>query len=467
MEKPHTQTILTVSGISLVLAIGGSCFLFWKAHSQQAVWQQWTQQLSTADLWQGNAAPPELTQQAQRLQTQLVKNNMQTPGVASLARAVQGRQALEQRALAITLVQKETGAAVYSGSILLSQHPTWVHDSGTAVSANFTVDPAMVERSLRQGEIAGLPLLQTSTVLSAQLDAKQVLRATADGIAKPGYDIDISSAAAHIADAFEKNIPSLTLQGTYSEPSVTVQKPDGSTQTLQLLATGLSDFAGSTPGRLWNVHKAIEQQIHNVMVKDGTVFSLVAALNAPITLGKGWKEDLGLFGGGAAMTPGAGICQSATTLYRAALLAGLPIVEKRNHSLYVSHYELFGIGLDATVFPNVHDFRFQNNTGGDLLIQAYTQGDTVIVHMFGKKDGRSVSLDGPYFFNSKKRPVALRALGRNEIGWVRTLTDADGSHQTQPLIATYAKPFPRSLTAKYGPRQSIKLLAEAVVPRNN
>ena len=56
---------------------------------------------------------------------------------------------------------------------------------------------------------------------------------------------------------------------------------------------------------------------------------------------------------------GGGICQYATTLFNAVFFAGLPVVERRNHSLFISHYP---IGRDATVSWGSADFKFRNDT---------------------------------------------------------------------------------------------------------
>lgn len=349
-----------------------------------------------------------------------------------------------------------------TGILLLKDHPQWIQLKDGIWADSYVVDATAIQASLEKGEVNELPLRKDSQILSTEMDPKNVLRAKVTQVARAGFVIDTASAAKQIADAFMNGQTTLILSATYSDPVVTQEMPDGTMKTYELLSTGYSDFLGSTPGRFSNVHKAINERISTIVLKQGEVFSLVPALDAPITLQKGWKMDLGLFGGGAALTPGAGICQSATTLYRAALLAGLPIVEKANHSLFVDHYELYGIGLDATVFPGVHNLRFKNDTGNDIIIQAYTDDPTAIVHIFGTKDGRTSILKGPYFPNTPaaKHPN-VRALGRNEIGWTRTVTMADGSSRIEPIIARYAKPYWHSLMVKYGDAKGMALMVPA------
>ncbi len=366
------------------------------------------------------------------------------------------RQSLADRH--VVLIINAPGRKTEQTLLALQEHPEWIVKNNGLLGEREIVDAKTIAMDLRQGKIGGIRLVQSAEIFSAQQDAKNVTRAQTSGIAKPGYAFDAGDVGEQIASAFMDEKAEVTVETTYEKPHVIVTLPDGSQTTLKLLATGLSDFANSTPGRDWNVHKAIEQHVNNIVLPADQIFSITAALDVPITLKKGWKEDLGLFGGAAALTPGAGICQSVTTLYRAVLLAGLPIVEQRNHSAFVDHYEPLGIGLDATMFPGVQDFRFRNDTGEQMLIQAYIEGPTVFVNFFGNDDGRTATLNGPYFYGSKNRPSALRPLTRNQIGWVRTITFADGSTKEEPLYATYIKPVWLSMIKKYDGADGMKLL---------
>ena len=79
---------------------------------------------------------------------------------------------------------------------------------------------------------------------------------------------------------------------------------------------------------------------------------------------------------------GNGVCQVATTLYKAELLAGLTTVERYNHgkkSVYVDG------GLDATVAVTsgiVTDFRFRNDYDYPVYISAFVNDDKLTVEMW-------------------------------------------------------------------------------------
>ncbi len=394
------------------------------------------------------------TLRAERLQGRLQAQGTTSPAPYLLEQALDTREDLLKRSLEITVTNN--GNPV---TFTLPVSPEWITLSTSLFSASYRIDPARIAESIRSRSIKELAPRIDGEITSAAPDHRDVQRVTTTTIAKPGYDFDIDAVAREIADALNGGEKTIAIIATKTDPVVRWTQPDGSVKTLTMLSTGLSDFADSTPGRLHNVHKAFEEKIHNVLIPSGAEFSLVPVIDAPITLQKGWKEDLGLFGGGAAKTPGAGICQSATTIYRAALLAGLPITERRYHSLFVDHYEFYGVGLDATVFPGVHNLRFRNDTANDILMQAYLDGTDAFVHFYGTPDGRTAELDGPYFMRSKNRPSNLRALGPNEIGWVRTVTMADGTVRSTPITSSYAKPFFGYVARTYEGSDGMALLA--------
>jgi vancomycin resistance protein YoaR len=94
----------------------------------------------------------------------------------------------------------------------------------------------------------------------------------------------------------------------------------------------------------------------------------------------GYKEAPVILKGKLTPGIGGGICQVSSTLYNAALLAGLDIVERRNHSLVVSYLPK---GLDATFADGYVNFKFRNSTGKQLLIRTVVQDKTVTVKLFG------------------------------------------------------------------------------------
>lgn len=80
---------------------------------------------------------------------------------------------------------------------------------------------------------------------------------------------------------------------------------------------------------------------------------------------------------------GGGLCQVSSTLYAAALYAGLSIVERKSHSELVSYIPP---GLDATVSMNDGvDLKFYNPYGCNLIIKASVEGGSLTVVIYGTK----------------------------------------------------------------------------------
>jgi vancomycin resistance protein YoaR len=99
---------------------------------------------------------------------------------------------------------------------------------------------------------------------------------------------------------------------------------------------------------------------------------------------------------------GGGVCQVSTTALQAAFYAGYPIDERWPHGYRVGYYETGeGVGMDATVFAPIVDFRFTNDTPYHLLIETYTNREaaTVTWKFYSTSDRRTVSKDGPYISN--------------------------------------------------------------------
>jgi vancomycin resistance protein YoaR len=92
------------------------------------------------------------------------------------------------------------------------------------------------------------------------------------------------------------------------------------------LSTGRSNFKGSGAGRKSNVRKALNERVNNIFVPAGAVFSFNDTLGT-VSTGNGWQMALTIFDGvDLRPAPGGGICQASTTVYRAALAAGFPIM---------------------------------------------------------------------------------------------------------------------------------------------
>lgn len=77
---------------------------------------------------------------------------------------------------------------------------------------------------------------------------------------------------------------------------------------------------------------------------------------------------------------GGGICQAATTIYNAMVLAGMGVEERANH-FYTSVY-VYG-GLDATIdYPNL-DLKMKNNSDYQIFVHTWMDGVTLHCEVYG------------------------------------------------------------------------------------
>lgn len=142
----------------------------------------------------------------------------------------------------------------------------------------------------------------------------------------------------------------------------------------------------STPERNDNIRLAFSK-INGLVLKDGQTFSFNNTVGNR-NLANGFKSALGYVSGELVDVIGGGVCQVSTTLYSAALRAGLTIKERTPHSMPVSYIEL---GQDATVnYMRGHmiDLKFKNETGYPVYITACIEENAMgrlmsVVRIFG------------------------------------------------------------------------------------
>lgn len=176
----------------------------------------------------------------------------------------------------------------------------------------------------------------------------------------------------------------------------------------ELLAKGESFFRGSISSRVYNINLAASR-LNGLLIKPDEIFSFNQALGDVSKL-TGYKEAYIISDGKTVLGDGGGVCQVSTTLFRAALNAGLPIIERRGHSYRVSYYEQGSpVGIDATVYSPTTDLKIKNDTGHHILIQTTTdiKNSKLVFELYGTKDGREVTITKPITTDTAPPPEDL------------------------------------------------------------
>lgn len=173
-----------------------------------------------------------------------------------------------------------------------------------------------------------------------------------------------------------------------------------------LLGRGESYFYDSIPGRIYNIDLGTGK-INGSLIAPNEIFSFNTAIGT-VSAVFGFAKAYAIKEGKTVLDDGGGVCQVSTTLYRAVLNAGLPVIERHAHSYRVGFYEQGGFlpGMDATVYPPSPDLKFKNDTGGWILIQ--TDFDKVnhklTFDLFGTSDGRQTAITDPVITSSSSPP---------------------------------------------------------------
>lgn len=191
------------------------------------------------------------------------------------------------------------------------------------------------------------------------------------------------------------------------KPNITTEKANNM-GIKELIGSGTSLFQHSIPGRIYNVNLAAGR-LNGVLIPPDTVFSFNKVLG-DVSAFTGYKQAYIIQGGKTVLGDGGGVCQVSTTLFRALLNAGLPIVERHAHAYRVGYYEQDSPpGIDATVFSPTVDLKFKNDTGNYILIQTYIDPDVLRLtfELYGTKDGRTVSMIAPIIKSQTPAPPAV------------------------------------------------------------
>lgn len=331
-------------------------------------------------------------------------------------------------------------------TVPLFDHPEWIIIRRNKDAVGATVDPKQLRSYIEKEIFPVIP--RAEHIVIASLPKEGETRALLEGSRMDGWRLDGESAAEQISNHISDTGMTEMVLPVMREVGTVKNETEVDLGDLTLLSRGRSNFSGSENARKFNVKKALREHVYGALIESGEIFSFNALLDGPVETWTGWAEALGIFNGiDLNPTAGGGICQASTTVYRAAVFAGLPILEHRNHSLYVKYYGAYGEGLDATVYPGQQDLTFLNDTPGALLFLAWTDGDEATVEIYGTPDGRTVTLDGPYrSWNAPKEirnhPSLASPLWGNTIGWLQRITRKDGSSEERMLTSIYTSEIP-------------------------
>jgi vancomycin resistance protein YoaR len=234
--------------------------------------------------------------------------------------------------------------------------------------------------------------------------------------------------------------PALTLL----EPALTSDEARAAIPIMKPISSWTTHYQpGPSNGQGVNI-KIPTATINGYLVNPGDTFSFWKAVG-PVT------PELGYTAGGAIIDGhsepegaiGGGICSCSTTLFNAAIRAGLEMGDRLNHFYYIKRYPL---GLDATVFISAtgqaQDMTWVNDTDYPVVIQGINGTGVVKFALWSVPNGRTVAFTDPIVKNYTKAHTETRkdstlptgtrkqieyATDGQDVWVTRTVTDANGA----------------------------------------
>ncbi len=192
-----------------------------------------------------------------------------------------------------------------------------------------------------------------------------------------GIDFDVEKAKETIAaEVKDEYVIDLII----TKPNVTIDQI-GTEAFPDQLSTFTTRYDASDTDRTTNLVLAC-QKLNGKVIMPGETFSYNETLG-PRTAAAGYKNAKIYESGQVVDGLGGGICQISSTLYNAALMSDMEIVERRNHQFVTSYVKA---GRDATVVYGSTDFRFKNTRTYPVKIIASAKNGIATVSIFGIKE---------------------------------------------------------------------------------
>jgi len=197
-----------------------------------------------------------------------------------------------------------------------------------------------------------------------------------------GVVVNLARSKAELLQALQKP------EARQAQLVVEEQEPGIKTDDLAHLEVVLSKYTTRfNPGQVARSHnlRLATETLNKTVLMPGDVFSLNEVVGER-TSRRGYRKAPTFRNGGQLFDDfGGGLCQVASTVYNAALLTNMTIVERRNHGRVVAYVPL---GRDAMVNYGSTDLRWRNSLKHPVLVLGRVEGDELTVKIIGKRSDK-------------------------------------------------------------------------------
>jgi len=193
-----------------------------------------------------------------------------------------------------------------------------------------------------------------------------------------GREIDVNSLKAQIIYALDSGKRKIEIRSHPVTADITAVYLR---QETKLRASFSTAYIYSSEERKNNIKLAAES-LNGVIIDLYSDFSFNETVGER-TAERGYKDAKIIIDGKFVTGTGGGVCQVSTTLYNAAIRAGLIVKEYHRHSLAVSYVPP---SFDAMVSGSACDLKLKNRTGRRAYIGATANGSVLTVFIYGAEN---------------------------------------------------------------------------------
>jgi vancomycin resistance protein YoaR len=313
-------------------------------------------------------------------------------------------------------------AAAVEGATRMERDVTLAHETETWTIPGSTVHGWISFAATPDGRYAPVVAQDAATPVLTAL-AEKIVRDPTDATflidrdnmavgvvaGKDGRKLDVAATSslvaqailARAADGAPAEPPPVALAVTIVAPKLTTEEAEMVAPQMQRISTWITKYPVSERNGFGANITIPTRTIDGYVVPPGEVFDFWQAIGE-VSVRTGYRAGGAIIDGRTEPTGAlaGGICSCSTTLFNAAVRAGLEILARRNHYYYIDRYPL---GLDATVFQSgsgsVQTMSFRNDTAYPILIRGYATPGTVRFSLYSVPTGRTVTFTTPIVSN--------------------------------------------------------------------
>lgn len=242
--------------------------------------------------------------------------------------------------------------------------------------ASFVIEPTFDEKKFEETFEGVFPSVVKKPVnAELKIEGEKIKITGGDN----GTAVDMLSFKEKILDANLKNKKEVTVPLKEIEPEISISDIKNMGVN-EVIGTYTTHFSASDKNKVNNI-KLSSNTINGTLLAPGETFSFNGIVGRT-TYAKGYKDGKAFVGGKIVDDVGGGICQVSSTIYNAALYAGMTITERHNHGMPVSYVPL---GRDATLWYGSKDLKFKNTSDKYVYVQINTTSTSITVNIFGTK----------------------------------------------------------------------------------